>query len=114
MKDYYMILNIPHKLDKLDIQYKTNIEEDIDVKDAYKVKIARFKNLPFLTKKMISDIKDIKEAYYVLSNNELKTKYNNKYKKIKRKDDAKYIHPTQICNRLFSLTNEQYFSKPLI
>ena len=114
MKDYYMILDIPHKLDKLDIQYKMNIEAEIDIKAAYKIKIARFKNLPFLTKKMISDIKDIKEAYYVLSDDELKTKYNNKFKKIKQQDDTRYIEPSQICNRLFSLTNQNHFSKPLI
>jgi len=114
MKDYYKILDIPHKLDKLDIQYKVNIEKDIDIKAAYKVKIARFKSLPFFTKKMISDIKDIKEAYYVLSNELLKEKYNNKYKKIKLQDDTRYIEPSQICNRLFSLTNQNHFSKPLI
>ena len=114
MKDYYMILNIPHKLDKQDIQYKIKIEDEIDVKAAYKIKIVRFKNLPFLTKKMISDIKDIKEAYYVLSDSEKKEKYNNKFKKIKQTDDTKYIEPLQICNRLFSLTNQNHFSKPLI
>jgi DnaJ-class molecular chaperone len=114
MKDYYTILDIPHKLDKLDIQYKMNIDDEIDIKAAYKIKISRFKNLPFLTKKMINDIKDIKEAYYVLSDSEKKEKYNNIFKKIKQKDDTKYIEPSQICNRLFSLTNHNHFSKPLI
>jgi hypothetical protein len=102
MKDYYKILNI----DSESISKKNIKPHDLDT--FYKNKINRFKNLPFLTKDMKDDIKDIKEAYYVLSNNVLRNKYNEKYKKkeetIIANDDNKYIDNTKICNRLFSLT----------
>ena len=69
MKDYYKILNI---------DINDNIE---NIKKSYKIKISQFNNLPFFTKKMIGDIKEIKEAYYVLKNKNLKDIYNKKNNK---------------------------------
>ena len=74
MKKYYNILNIP--ID--DFIFK---DPDINFIINYKNAIKQFANLPFLTKQMIIEIKDIKEAYYVLKNKELKKKYDYKYKK---------------------------------
>jgi hypothetical protein len=74
MKKYYNILNIPVD----DFIFK---DPDIKFIINYKNTIKRFANLPFLTKQMIVEIKDIKEAYYVLKNKELKKKYDSLYKK---------------------------------
>lgn len=74
MKKYYNILNIP--IDDFILK-----DPDINFIINYKNAIKRFANLPFLTKQMIEEIKDIKEAYYVLKNKELKKKYDYKYKK---------------------------------
>ena len=48
---------------------------------------------------MILDIKDIKEAYYVLSDKTRKAKYDKKIHTPNEEDTH-----TKICNRLFSLT----------
>ena len=92
MKDYYNILGI----DKID---------EPDINESYNIQISRFKNLPFLTKQMILDIKNIKEAYYVLSSTILKQKYDKILKKQKLlEDNSKTIDNTKICDRLFSIT----------
>lgn len=54
---------------------KTASKEDI-IK-SYQEHINRYNGLPFLTKRMISEIKNLKKAYYVLSNDELRKKYDN-------------------------------------
>jgi len=96
MKDYYKILDI------------NNTEDDLSakqIKDAYNVQISRFVGLPFLTKMMIQDIKNIKEAYYVLSSETMKNKYDKIFKKHKQlEEDARQVDNTKICNRLFSIT----------
>ena len=89
MKDYYKLLEI----DNININIKC-------IKKAYKNKIICFYNLPFLTKKMIHEIKDLKEAYYVLSNNYRRDKYNKNIMN-KTSDD---INNTKICDRIFSLS----------
>ena len=68
----------------------------------YKKKIQVFKDLPFFTKQMIQDIKDIKEAYYVLSDKTRKAKYDKLIKSTL--DENENEDGTKICNRLFSLT----------
>ena len=50
---------------------------------------------------MILDIKDIKEAYYVLSDKTRKAKYD---KIINTSINEEDVTRTKICNRLFSLT----------
>lgn len=93
MKDYYNILNI-------DI----NASEE-QIYDAYRDKISQFNHLPFHTPKMISDIKLLKEALYVLSDPTRRYKYDNKMMKMaKYNTEDKDFDNTQICNRLFSIT----------
>jgi hypothetical protein len=79
MKDYYTILSINSTI------------LDSDIQPAYVEKIRQFRNLPFLTSKMILEIKNIKEAFYVLSY------YRLQYDKKLRNEDSS----TEICNRLF-------------
>jgi DnaJ-class molecular chaperone len=66
MKDYYEILGI------------TNNATENNIYVSYKNKIAQFNHLPFHTSKMIEDIKSLKEALYVLSDKNKRTKYDNK------------------------------------
>ena len=68
MKDYYQILGVN----------KSNTIEEI--KKSYQDHISRFNGLPFLTNKMILEVKDLKTAYYVLGNPENKNKYDNRNK----------------------------------
>ncbi len=94
MKDYYSILGI------------NKDANDSQVQKAYKIKIARFNNLPFHTKQMIEEIKTLKEAYYILSDKQKCLKYNIKleeYNKYKNEDDNPFDN-TKICDRLFSIT----------
>ena len=99
MKNYYNILDIELE------QVNTKI-----IKKAYKIKISQFNKLPFLTKDMIIDIKNIKEAYYVLKNERFKHIYdkkmkiqNNKKSSITSKFDNNDSNNTKICDRMFSL-----------
>lgn len=99
MKNYYNILDIELE------QVNTEI-----IKKAYKIKISQFNKLPFLTKDMIIDIKNIKEAYYVLKNERFKQLYdkkmkiqNNKKSSVISKFDNNDSNNTKICDRMFSL-----------
>jgi DnaJ-class molecular chaperone len=93
MKDYYEILCI-----------NNNASED-QIYEAYRNKISQFNHLPFHTPKMISEIKLLKEALYVLSNEDRKNKYDNKIEKLKQYNiEGRNIDSTKICNRLFSVT----------
>ena len=99
MKDYYKILNI-EKTKTMSSIYSVQIVTD-DIKLFYKKKMQLFKGLPFLTKQMIIDIKELKEAYYVLSDKTRKAKYD---KIINTSINEEDVTRTKICNRLFSLT----------
>ena len=68
MKDYYEILNV-----------NVNTIHN-DIKKSYKEHISRFNGLPFLTKKMIEEIKELKIAYYILGNEERRRLYDNRLK----------------------------------
>jgi DnaJ-class molecular chaperone len=93
MKNYYEILNI-----------EINATED-EIYQAYNIKIAQFNHLPFHTQKMIAEIKLLKEALYVLSDNNKRKKYNSKYEKNAQYEETdKNIDNTKICDRLFSIT----------
>ncbi len=97
IKNYYEILSLPF-----------NAPED-EIFKKYREKINQFNGLPFLTKEMIHDIKLLKEAFYVLSDN---TKRNNYIKKYKRHRDYeatnRTIDNTKICDRLFSIVPGSY------
>lgn len=93
MKNYYTILSI-----------KENATNDI-IHQAYKNKISRYNNLPFHTPQMISDIKELKEAVYILTDNNKRDKYNNKLQKYMDYNNlSKEVDNTKICDRLFSIT----------
>jgi hypothetical protein len=62
---YYKLLEIP----------KDSSKEDIY--NAYKIKIEKYRNLPFLNTAQKNEIKDLKKAKFVLSNEELKNKYDS-------------------------------------
>ncbi len=94
MKDYYSILGI------------NNNASENEVYEGYKKNIARFNNLPFHTKQMIEDIKILKEALYILSDNVKRQKYNIKLEENNKyiNDDSNPFDNTKICDRLFSIT----------
>uniref|UniRef100_A0A6C0J370 J domain-containing protein n=1 Tax=viral metagenome TaxID=1070528 RepID=A0A6C0J370_9ZZZZ len=85
MEDYYKIL---------DIKPDSNIE---DIEEIYNFKLSRYKDLPFLTKQMKIDIKQLKTAEYILFDKARRKKYNN----ILNKNGQ--TNSTKICDRLFSL-----------
>jgi hypothetical protein len=59
--------------DLLEIKYNCS---KVDVINSYKMKISKFNGLPFLTSKMINEIKQYKIALYILSNDMRRNKYN--------------------------------------
>ncbi len=92
MKDYYEILEISR-----------NASED-DIYNAYNTKILQFRHLPFFTNKMIQEIKLLKEALYVLSDEIKRAKYNDKFNRRKQyEEESRHIDNTKICDRLFSI-----------
>ncbi len=92
LKDYYYILEVDN-----------NASEE-EIYESYKNKISKFNNLPFHTPKMISEIKLLKEALYVLGDNERRAKYNKKCIKMQRySEEGRQIDNTQVHERLFSI-----------
>ena len=51
--------------------------ENNEIKEAYSNKIKKYSNLPFLNENQKSEIKELKKAYYVLSNDNLRKVYDN-------------------------------------
>ncbi len=94
LKDYYSILGC-----------KKDATED-DIYNKYRNQIKRFNNLPFHTKQMITEIKELKEAIYVLGNKTKRAKYDKKFKLQQSYDNESEseVDNTKICNRLFSIT----------
>ena len=88
MKNYYIILNLDESAS----------EEEIYT--SYKNKIAQFNGLPFHTSKMIYNIKELKEAIYILGNKYNRKKYNLIYKKYDNEN-------TKIFDRMFSISTNQ-------
>jgi DnaJ-class molecular chaperone len=62
---YYKILNV---------NYDAEIEEVIE---AYSNKIKKYSKLPFLNENQKTEVKELKKAYYILSNNDLRKVYDN-------------------------------------
>jgi DnaJ-class molecular chaperone len=94
MKNYYEILNV-------NINSSKN-----DIKKSYKDHISRFNGLPFLTDKMISEIKEFKKAYYILGDEQKKYIYDNRLKPKKTvyqpsENNDDFIENTKINDRLF-------------
>lgn len=65
MINYYKILDV-----------KKTDDEDYILKK-YKKKILKYKNLPFLNSDQKEEVKNLKTALYILSNEELKILYDN-------------------------------------
>lgn len=94
MKDYYIILNVT-KTSSID-----------EIRQAYYEHIRRFIGLPFLTNKMINEIKEYKTAYYILGNYERKSLYDNRFKQKKTlyqtsETNNDFIENTKINDRMF-------------
>jgi DnaJ-class molecular chaperone len=68
MEDYYKILGI---------QYNASIT---DISNSFNLKMIEYKCLPFLTDKDKQNIKNLKKAFFVLSNDEYKKTYDNSLK----------------------------------
>jgi DnaJ-class molecular chaperone len=58
----------------LDVNYDAEIEE---VSEAYSNKIKKYSKLPFLNENQKTEVKELKKAYYILSNNDLRKVYDN-------------------------------------
>jgi DnaJ-class molecular chaperone len=94
MQDYYKILNIN----------KNSTKEEI--KKAYKSHINRFVGLPLLTDKMILEIKEYKIAKYILTDDNRRELYDNRFKKKSTvyqnsESNNDFIENTKINDRLF-------------
>jgi len=97
IKNYYEILGLPFNAPESEI-FKS-----------YREKISQFNGLPFLTKEMINDIKLLKEAFYILSDNKKKDNYIKKYKRYRDYESTnRTIDNTKICDRLFSIVPGSY------
>jgi DnaJ-class molecular chaperone len=91
-KNYYNILDI------------NNTATEEDIYKAYRIKISQFNHLPFHTSKMISEIKLLKEALYVLGDNKKRAKYDIKCDKMNQYNEENNVFDnTKVCDRLFSI-----------
>ena len=68
MEDYYKILGL------------VNNATSVDISNNYNLKLLEYKCLPFLTDKDKQNIKNIKKAFFILSNDEYKKTYDNSLK----------------------------------
>ena len=87
MKNYYKIL---------DLNQDAKIEDIIEI---YNFKLSRYKDLPFLTTQMKTDVKQLKIIEYILFDETRRNKYNI----ILNKNNKDKNNSTQICDRLLSL-----------
>lgn len=85
---------------------------DISLIESYKNSLKKYKNLPFYSTKIKDEIKNLKEAYYVLSTDKLKIIYDQKLKKsIKIKKDLNIdrdILRNDYNNTIYSRNFETY------
>ena len=79
MEDYYKILGI---------QYNASIT---DISNSFNLKMIDYKCLPFITDKDKQSIKNLKKAFFVLSNDEYKKTYDNSLKQQAPKKEVKEI-----------------------
>lgn len=94
----------------LEVKYDATEKE---INDAYKNKIKKYFNLPFLNENQKVDIKELKKAKFILSNNELRKKYDSiifqeieENKNIKEKDTLnkkEKLDSQMMGNRIFSM-----------
>jgi DnaJ-class molecular chaperone len=94
----------------LELKYDATEKE---INDAYNNKIKKYFNLPFLNENQKVDIKELKKAKFILSNNELRKKYDSiifqeieENKNIKEKDTLnkkEKLDSQMMGNRIFSM-----------
>jgi DnaJ-class molecular chaperone len=89
------------------LEISTNFSNE-ELEQAYELKIGKYNNLPFLTDVMKHEVKQIKIAYYILSNDKLKNNYNktilNNNNKILNNSDSQKLDNNYILNRLFQFS----------
>ena len=110
MINYYQILDVK----------KNNNKDEILKK--YNKKILKYKNLPFLNSEQKEEVRNLKVALYILSNDELKDLYDNymlslkviendmhdKYVSLKKlENNDKDKHNQYLTDRLFSIKVNQ-------
>jgi DnaJ-class molecular chaperone len=94
---YYKLLNLNNNATKQ------------DVINAYNIKIKKYSGLPFLDVNQESEIKELKKAYAVLTNNELRAIYDDhNFNKQKVVSDEKYSKRAKLdsqflINRTFEM-----------
>lgn len=92
MEDYYKILGI---------QYNASIN---DISNSFNLKMIDYKCLPFITDKDKQSIKNLKKAFFVLSNDEYKKTYDNSLKQQGVKKEVKEI------KQISGIESGSYFS----
>jgi DnaJ-class molecular chaperone len=102
------VINYYYKI--LELNYNAT-EKEVD--DAYKNKIKKYFNLPFLNDNQKIEIKELKKAKFILSNNDLRKKYdsiifqeieeNNKLKEKDTLNKKERLDSEMMGNRVFSM-----------
>jgi DnaJ-class molecular chaperone len=102
------VINYYYKI--LELNYNATEEE---INDAYKNKIKKYFNLPFLNDNQKIEIKELKKAKFILSNNDLRKKYdsiifqeieeNNKLKEKDTLNKKEKLDSEMMGNRVFSM-----------
>jgi DnaJ-class molecular chaperone len=94
---YYKILELP---------YDADIEQ---IYNAYNLKIEKYRNLPFLNNTQKSEIKELKKAKFILSNEEYRKIYdasidkkNTEVKKMKDWEKKTYAKKDKVDSQLLS------------
>lgn len=88
----------------LEVKYDATEKE---INDAYKNKIKKYFNLPFLNENQKVDIKELKKAKFILSNNELRKKYDSiifqELEENKNLNKKEKLDSQMMGNRIFSM-----------
>jgi DnaJ-class molecular chaperone len=102
------VINYYYKI--LELKYNATEEE---INDAYKNKIKKYFNLPFLNENQKVEIKELKKAKFILSNTDLREKYdsiifqeieeNNKLKEKDTLNKKEKLDSEMMGNRVFSM-----------
>lgn len=102
------VINYYYKI--LELKYDATEKE---INESYKNKIKKYFNLPFLNENQKVEIKELKKAKFILSNNDLRKKYdsiifqeieeNNKLKEKDTLNKKEKLDSQLMGNRVFSM-----------
>jgi DnaJ-class molecular chaperone len=102
------VINYYYKI--LELKYNATEKE---INESYKNKIKKYFNLPFLNENQKIEIKELKKAKFILSNNDLRKKYdsiifqeieeNNKLKEKDTLNKKEKLDSEMMGNRVFSM-----------